>query len=129
MPNLSQPLGNTYDILIPIYNAYEHLRRCIDSVLRHTQGNHAVYLLDDCSTDSRVLPLLRSYEKADARVHVIQSAKNRGFIHNTNRGFGLSRNDVVILNSDTEVTEGWLDRMDRCRFNHPGYRHRLPVVE
>ena len=117
--NLPQPLVNRYDILIPIYNAYEHLQRCIDSVLRHTHGNHAIYLLDDCSHDSRVLPLLRSYEEGDARVHVIEGTENRGFIHNVNRGFELSQNDVVILNSDTEVTEGWLDRMDRCRHSHP----------
>jgi glycosyltransferase involved in cell wall biosynthesis/GT2 family glycosyltransferase/SAM-dependent methyltransferase len=113
------PAASRYDVLIPVYNAFEHLRRCIDSVLRHTGGDHAVYLLDDASPDPRVLPLLRSYEKADARVRVIGSEKNKGFIRNTNRGFGLSQNDVVILNSDTEVTEGWLDRMDRCRRSRP----------
>jgi GT2 family glycosyltransferase/glycosyltransferase involved in cell wall biosynthesis len=111
--------GNTYDVLIPIYNAYEHLQRCIDSVLRNTSGDHPVYLLDDCSPDSRVLPLLRSYEKADARVRVIEASKNMGFIRNVNRGFALSRNDVVILNSDTEVTGGWLEKMDRCLVSRP----------
>ena len=117
-----QPLPgfeNAYDILIPIYNAFEHLERCIDSVLRHTQGNHTIFLLDDCSTDPRVLPLLHSYEAKDPRVRVIRSEENRGFIHNVNRGFELSQNDVVILNSDTEVTEGWLDKMHRCRCSDP----------
>jgi GT2 family glycosyltransferase/MoaA/NifB/PqqE/SkfB family radical SAM enzyme/Flp pilus assembly protein TadD/glycosyltransferase involved in cell wall biosynthesis len=112
-------LGNAYDILIPIFNAFEHLQRCIDSVLRHTHSNHAIYLLDDCSTDSRVLPLLKSFEKADPRVRLIESSVNKGFVHNVNRGFELSENDVVILNSDTEVTEGWLDRMHRCLNSHP----------
>ncbi|HON00885.1 MAG TPA: tetratricopeptide repeat protein, partial [Acidobacteriota bacterium] len=113
------PLSNqTYDILIPIFNAFEQLQRCIDSVLRHTHGNHAIYLLDDCSTDSRVLPLLKSFEKADPRVRLIESSVNKGFVHNVNRGFELSENDVVILNSDTEVTEGWLDRMHRCLKSH-----------
>ena len=46
------PPDRSCDILIPIYNAYEHLQRCIESVLGHTQGNHAIYLLDDCNTDS-----------------------------------------------------------------------------
>jgi GT2 family glycosyltransferase/glycosyltransferase involved in cell wall biosynthesis/SAM-dependent methyltransferase len=117
--DMSKPLGNNYDILIPIYNAFEHLQRCIDSVLLHTRGNHEIYLLDDCSKDHRVLPLLKSYEDANERVHVIESAENRGFVQNVNRGFELSQNDVVILNSDTEVTEGWLDRMDRCLHSRP----------
>lgn len=111
--------GNAYDILIPVYNAYEHLARCIDSVLRNTPGNHSVYLLDDCSPDPRVLPLLRSYGKADARVRVVEAPKNMGFIRNVNRGYAMSRNDVVILNSDTEVTAGWLEKMDRCRRARP----------
>lgn len=111
--------GNAYDVLIPVYNAYEHLGRCIDSVLRNTPGSHPVYLLDDCSPDPRVLPLLRSYEKADARVRVFEASRNMGFVRNVNRGYALSRNDVVILNSDTEVTAGWLERMDRCRRVRP----------
>ena len=114
------PLSDqTYDILIPIFNAFEHLQRCIDSVLRHTQGRPTVYLLDDCSTDPRVLPLLRSYADADDRVRVIEATENRGFVHNVNRGFELSQHDVVILNSDTEVTDGWLDRMHQCLNSHP----------
>ncbi len=113
------PPDRSCDILIPIFNAFEHLQRCIDSVLRHTQGNHAIYLLDDSSTDSRVLPLLKSFEKADPRVRLIESSVNKGFVHNVNRGFELSENDVVILNSDTEVTKGWLDRMHRCLNSHP----------
>lgn len=117
--DMCQHLVHSYDILIPIYNAFDHLQRCIDSVIRHTQSDHSIYLLDDCSTDPRVLPLLRSYEGEDQRIHVITAPENRGFIHNVNHGFGLSQNDVVILNSDTEVTEGWLDRMHRCRASHP----------
>ena len=114
-----QSFENAYDILIPIYNAFEHLQRCIDSVLLHTTGNHSIFLLDDCSTDPRVLPLLQSYEAKDPRVRVIGAEENKGFIHNVNRGFELSHHDVVILNSDTEVTEGWLDKMHQCRCSDP----------
>jgi len=102
------------DILIPIYNAYDHLAHCVNSVIRHTTGDHPIYLLDDCSTDPRVLPLLKSYQKKDPRIRVIESRENKGFVHNVNRGFNLSSNDVVILNSDTEVTEGWLEKMVSC---------------
>lgn len=114
-----QDFENSYDILIPIYNAFEHLQRCIDSVLLHTPRNHSIFLLDDCSTDPRVLSLLQSYEAQDSRVRVVCAEENRGFIHNVNRGFELSHHDVVILNSDTEVTEGWLDKMHRCRCSDP----------
>ena len=112
----------TYEILIPIYNAYEHVQRCVASVLRHTDPRHPVVLLDDASTDPRILPMLREFERIDARVRVVAADANLGFlvtVGNVNRGFARSRHDVVILNSDTEVTPDWLERMDRCRNSHP----------
>ena len=108
-----------YDILIPIYNAHDHVKMCVESVLTHTDAIHPVYLLDDASTDLRILPLLQSYAERDRRVRVLTSERNRGFVENVNRGFTLSRNSVVILNSDTEVTAQWLDRMHRCLCSGP----------
>ncbi|MBZ0252230.1 MAG: glycosyltransferase family 2 protein, partial [Candidatus Methylomirabilis sp.] len=113
------PCRRAYDILIPIYNAYDHVKRCVESVLRHTEPRHTVYLLDDASPDARILPLLEEFAKADARVKVLPSDRNGGFIRNVNRGFRLSRRSVVILNSDTEVTPHWLERLDRCRESGP----------
>jgi len=114
------PCASSYDILIPIYNAYEHVERCVASVLRHTDPAHGVLLLDDASTDARMLPLLRGFAARDARVKVVEARRNLGFIGNMNQGFGLSSRDVVILNSDTEVTPGWLERLDRCRLSRSG---------
>lgn len=109
----------TYDILIPIYNAYDHLVRCLQSVVTHTDTRHTVYLLDDASTDERILPMLWAFSKKYHHIRVLESSSNSGFIANTNRGFKVSRQDVVILNSDTQVTNGWLERMDRCLELHP----------
>ena len=111
--------ANEYDILIPIYDAYEETRRCIESVLRHTHPKHHVYLLDDASPDQRMEPMLRKFASANENVTWLRSATNLGFVQNVNRGFRLSRNHVVILNSDTQVTPGWLERMDRCLESSP----------
>ncbi len=115
LPACRQP----YDILIPIYNAREHVQRCVESVIRHTDPVHPVYLLDDASPDPAILPLLYDFERNHPQVKVVPSECNGGFIANINRGFGLSRNPVVILNSDTEVTPGWLERLDRCAASDP----------
>jgi 2-polyprenyl-3-methyl-5-hydroxy-6-metoxy-1,4-benzoquinol methylase len=84
-----------YDILIPIYNAFDHAKRCIESVLKNTATNHKIYLLDDASTDPRIFPLLKSFEIKDSRVHVILAESNMGFVSNVNRGFNISQNTVV----------------------------------
>lgn len=109
----------TYDVIIPIYNAYDYTLNCIQHVIKYTDPLHPVYLLDDASTDPRMKPMLQEFASKYDHVKFIESSQNHGFIQNMNRGFALSRNDVVILNSDTQVTKGWLDRMDHCLVLHP----------
>jgi GT2 family glycosyltransferase/glycosyltransferase involved in cell wall biosynthesis len=103
-----------YDVLIPIYNAYDQVKTCVESVLRNTAYEHKIYLLDDASPDKRILPLLNKFAENDKRVIVLPSENNLGFIGNMNRGFALSENDVIILNSDTQVTPNWIEKMHSC---------------
>jgi|GEM_PF-1641380 len=110
----SSNFSKTYDILIPIYNAYDYVKKCIESVVNYTKENHNIYLLDDASTDTRILPMLKAFEKTNTNIKVLASKSNMGFIENMNRGFSISQNDVIILNSDTEVTENWVEKLDVC---------------
>ncbi|MGA2248629.1 MAG: glycosyltransferase, partial [Verrucomicrobiota bacterium] len=114
-----KPAGCDYDILIPIFNAPDDVQRCVESLLRNTEPRHTIYLLDDASPDKRIAPLLAGLAARHSHMKVVTAGKNGGFVVNVNRGFAISRRDVVILNSDTEVTAGWLDRMDRCRCSQP----------
>lgn len=110
----------TYDIIVPVYNAYDHTAHCLESLVAHTDPKHTVFLLDDCSSDTRILGLLHAFADRHCNIHVMESTRNMGFIANVNRGFGLSSHDVVILNTDTQVTKGWLERLDRCLVLFPG---------
>jgi glycosyltransferase involved in cell wall biosynthesis len=42
---------------------------------------------------------------------VLENERRRGFVGSANRGMAASTRDVVLLNSDTEVTAGWLDKL------------------
>lgn len=106
---------HSYDILIPIFNAYGDVKRCLQSVLRNTPTRHPIYLLDDKSTDPRILPLLREFALLNQNIRLFTSDKNQGFVKNVNRGFHLSQNSVVLLNSDTQVPAQWLERLEKCR--------------
>ena len=45
-------------IIIPIYNAYDCLKPCIESVIKNTDlKNNRLILIDDKSPDKKVLPL------------------------------------------------------------------------
>lgn len=96
------------DILIPVYNGYDFLKPCLDSVLKYTDIPFHIYLVNDKSTDERVLPLLKEYEASHPdKITVFENEKNLGFLQSTNLLITKSENDFVLLNSDTQVTEGW----------------------
>ena len=105
------------DIVVPVYNAAADLARCVDSVLEHSTGDWRLLLIDDASPD----PAIRTYfselrARRLLRVTLLANEKNIGFTLTANRGFAEARReaDILLLNSDTVVTRGWLDRLSRC---------------
>ena len=110
------------DVIVPVYNAAADLARCIDSVLARTSGPYRLVLIDDASTDPGVAALFQSLEqRALEQVLLLRNASNLGFVATANRGMQLSRADVVLLNSDTIVTPGWLDALRRCAASNPSF--------
>jgi len=110
------------DIVVPVYNAADDLTRCIDSVLAHTNGDYRLIVIDDASPD----PAAQSYfwrleTRRLPRLALLSNERNLGFTLNANRGISAARPgaDVVLLNSDTVVTGGWLDALARCAASDP----------
>ncbi len=97
-------------VLIPIFNAAEESRRCIESVLTFTSGNHKILLIDDASTDPSVSEVLCDFEDCKT-ITIAKNTANKGFVATVNLGLSLCKGDVIILNSDTEVTPHWLFRL------------------
>lgn len=56
-------------VIIPVYNASEYLRECLDSVLKQTLNDIELLCVDDGSTDSS-LAILQEYASNDKRVHI-----------------------------------------------------------
>ncbi len=115
------------DIIIPIYNAYEDLAVCIDSLKRNTDlKKNRVVLIDDNSSDERIRPYLASLKKEG--FHVIYNEENHGFSYNVNLGIAQSEeNDVVLLNADTILTLGWLDKLCACAYNDAAIATTTPL--
>ena len=106
---------NLIDVIIPIYNAFEDVTRCVASVRLHTHTNCRIILIDDCSPDERIATFFDMLgPQGDPRIVLLTNASNIGFVGTANRGMMLSRNDVVLLNSDTIVTPNWLEKLQRC---------------
>ena len=108
------------DVIIPIYNAYDCLSPCIDSVIKNTDlKNNRIILIDDKSPDEKVLPLLEKYASKNESIVLLKNDENLGFVGTVNKGMKYSKNDVVLLNSDTEVTKDWLKHIQEKAYSEP----------
>lgn len=109
------------DIIVPIYNAYQYTEECIKSVLKHTDlKTHNLLLINDKSPDKTILPMLQKYaeQNPDKNIIVLDNEENLGFVKTVNKGMSHSQNDVLLLNSDTEVTKNWLEKIIHCAYQN-----------
>ncbi|MBK7331031.1 MAG: glycosyltransferase [Betaproteobacteria bacterium] len=108
------------DVVVPVYNAPDDVRSCVESVLAHTEPGYRLVLIDDASPDPGVARVFDEIARAaHPHVELLRNERNLGFTGTANRGMGLSRRDVVLLNSDTIVTDGWLGALLRCAASDP----------
>lgn len=105
------------DIIIPIYNAYEDLVKCILSIWEHTDlAVNRLILVNDKSPDKRIETYINSIAGKNIIVH--NSIQNGGFSASVNIGIQYStENDVILLNSDTIVTPKWLEKIKICAYS------------
>lgn len=108
-------------IIVPVFNAPEALADCLESLARHLHADERILLADDCSTDARIAPMLGAFAAPRAeRVDVLRRPRNLGFVANVNAAVDALRGaDVVLLNSDTRVSAGWLDRLAEAAASDP----------
>lgn len=110
---LSNDVSTTVDIIIPVYNGYEFLEKLLATVVR-TRVSCRYIIVDDCSPDNRIAPLLDSFKKKHPQNStVIKNETNQGFVKSVNAGLACSRGHVVLINTDTELPNLWLERLIR----------------
>jgi len=100
------------DVIIPVYKGYDDTLACIYSVLSSENNiSYELIVINDCSPDNYLSQRLHSLSELGLITYLANRA-NLGFVGTVNRGMQLhSDRDVVLLNSDTEVYPGWLDRL------------------
>jgi GT2 family glycosyltransferase/2-polyprenyl-3-methyl-5-hydroxy-6-metoxy-1,4-benzoquinol methylase len=103
----------TVEIVMPIYGSLPLVQRCLRSVQNsRIAGAFHLTLINDGSPDPAVREWLHAFAVANPGVTVVENARNLGFVETVNLGMRLAgRRDVVLLNSDTEVANDWLDRL------------------
>lgn len=107
-------------VVIPVFNAPDELDNCLESVVSTVPESVEVLVIDDASSDPAIAAVLdkwRSIQTSNWRF--LANGVNRGFVATANLGMRSCPGDVVLLNSDTVVTPGWLQGLQRCLASDP----------
>ena len=103
------------DIIICIHNALEDVKRCIESVFEYTSEPFNIILVDDGS-EKPAKEYLESLAHDCPNTKLIRNKRARGYTRAANKGLKRSNAEYcVLLNSDTIVTNGWLDKIIQCK--------------
>lgn len=95
-------------VIIPIFNACNTLKRCVDSLLRQTYTHIQILLVNDGSTDDSGL-ICEEYAKQDKRVCVIHK-ENGGAASARNEGIRHAVGEyLTFVDADDWVTVSYID--------------------
>lgn len=108
------------DVIIPVYANVALTQRCIESVLSApVTAPFELIVIDDASPEPALREWLR--QRADHnQLTLLENSENVGYVVSVNRGMALHPDrDIVLLNSDTEVANDWLDRLRAAAYHAP----------
>ncbi len=93
-------------IVLPVHNHLDATRNCWASIRKNTGLPYQLVLVDNGSSEDV------AYEADQNNIEVIRNEANMGFAYACNQGIRATFGDyVVILNNDTIVPPGWLERL------------------
>lgn len=114
-------------VIVPVYNAFDHVDRCLGSLVENTDRRHTILLIDDGSTDPHVPHLLEAYAREFPNIRLIRNRINFGYTKTINLGCKSCDTDVVLLNSDTRVTSFWLEKLQDSAYRRRNIGTVTPV--
>lgn len=104
-------------VIIPVYNAGEYLRECLDSVLAQSLLELEIICVDDGSTDGSA-GILKDYAEKDRRVRVLRQ-ENAGAGAARNLGIDSACGEfVAFIDADDWVEKNYCSELVQCADEH-----------
>ena len=104
---MSRPLVS---IILPVYNAKNHIARCIESIRAQTYRDFQLIILNDGSEDVS-LPVCEAYRRVDSRILLVDKA-NSGVSDTRNLGLRLAEGTYVqFVDSDDYIDPGYTESL------------------
>ncbi|MFA7573736.1 MAG: glycosyltransferase, partial [Lutispora sp.] len=102
-------------IIIETCNNLEHIKICIENVIKYTQKDtYEIIIIDNNSTDGTV-----EWLKQQPNIKLILNDEILGFSKAYNQGIKAAKggNDILLLNCNAIVTPNWLRNLKTCLYS------------
>lgn len=99
-------------IIVPVYNSEKYIERCIVSVMKQTNPNWELIIVDDGSTD----------KSADIIDRIARNEKKIRYYYQNNSGAGMARNlgitkatgdYIAFLDSDDYLSKDYIESIEQ----------------
>lgn len=96
-------------IIIPIYNAENYIKRCINSLLNQSYQNYEIILIDDGSKDNS-RKVLKEFE-GNKKIR-IYFQENIGVAKTRNKGIKLAKGEyITFIDNDDYIDSDYLEKL------------------
>ena len=97
-------------IIVPVYNAEKYLDRCVESIIKQTEEDIEILLIDDDSTDSSGR-MCEEWANKDSRIRVFH-IENIGVSNARNQGIKYSNSPyIMFVDSDDWIKEEMIETL------------------
>ena len=102
----------TFSVLVPVFNVEKYIKECIESVLRQTNQNFELILVDDGSQDKSG-EICDEYARKDSRIRVFHK-ENQGLMQTRRFAIEKASGDYyVFVDSDDKLKKNALETIER----------------
>jgi GT2 family glycosyltransferase len=99
-------------VVVPVYGAIFETLHCLYSLLcAKSRLDVRLIVIDDSSPEPDVFEQLAVLANEHGLFQLWRNDENRGFVYSANRGLFAADGDVILLNSDTIVSDFWVDKL------------------
>ena len=109
------------DIIVCVHNALDYVRDCLEAVSKtRSDAQHRLIIVDDGSGEATE-EYLKHFASQTPHCELHRNNIAQGYTRAANRGLVASTGEfVILLNSDTVVTNDWTEKLADAVFSTPG---------
>lgn len=106
------PYEEGVSVIVPIYNAEEYLKTCLNSIVRQSYKNLEIICVLDAKFDDNSEKILKNFARDDKRIKIINDTTGKGVGYNRNLGIEHATKEYTgFVDADDYIDKDFYERL------------------